>query len=159
MSMIGEYARLSPAELERALGDLGPARALIDGAGPDEARRTDIDKAWDILHFLLRRIDFPVDVIDGEEEFPDAGDWGYGPPCYLTPDQVRTAAAALTATAPAALVGGVTAAELVAAELYPGFAEEEADQLLAYALEHYRSLVPFFEAAARAGDAIVVWLD
>lgn len=88
--MIGEYARLTPAELERAVED--PRWALdfieelidvgMDETGGSQSRCLDIGKAWDTLALMLRRIDFPVDI-----------------------------------------------------------------------------LVPFFEAAARDGDAMAVWLD
>ncbi|MFG2356911.1 YfbM family protein [Streptomyces sp. NPDC048521] len=119
MSMIGEYARLTSAELERAVQNPRWAREFIDelidaaldeGASTVPPRCLDINKAWDTLRFLLRRIDFPVDIVHGEEETPGAEDWGYGPPRYLTPEQVRTASAALATTSGDALMHGVTAA-------------------------------------------------
>ncbi|MEU3298293.1 MULTISPECIES: YfbM family protein [unclassified Streptomyces] len=167
MSMIGEYARLTPAELERAVRDPNWALEFIHElieAGTDETtgarqpRCLDIDKAWDTLGFLLRRTEFPIDVVHGEEEIPGAEDWGYGPPRFLTPEQVNAAAAALAELSSDALVQGVTEAELVQADLYPNIAGEGL-QRLKYATHHYDALVPFFQAAATAGDTVVVWLD
>lgn len=167
MSMIGEYARLTPAELGRAIRDpdwaLGFIEELIEGgsderAGAGQPRCLDIDKAWDTLGFLLRRIEFPVDIVHGEEEIPGAEDWGYGPPRYLTPEQVRAAAAALGGLSSDVLVRDVTEAELAQADLYPNIAGEGL-QWLKYVTHHYDALVPFFRAAAAAGDAMVVWLD
>jgi hypothetical protein len=167
MSMIGEYARLTPAELEHALDDPEWATEHVedmmgDGSGPSDERPRrclDIDKAWDILDFLLRRIDFPVDIVHGEEEMPDADDWGYGPPRYLTPERVRTAATALLAMPFELLAQSVDGAELAKADLYPTVTADEADKWLAYVGGHYRELVPFFEEAARDGDAMLAWLD
>lgn len=165
--MIGEYARLTPAELERAVED--PRWALdfieelidvgMDETGGSQSRCLDIGKAWDTLALMLRRVDFPVDIVHGEEEIPGADDWGYGPPRYLTPEQVRAASAALAGTLSNVLSRGITAAELARADLYPGIAEDEVGDWLKYVVHHYDALVPFFEAAARDGDAMVVRLD
>lgn len=109
VGMIGEYARLTAAEFERAVGDPDWAYERVrelseqewDAGLPwDQARCYDTDKMWHALDFLLRRVGFPVDVVFGEEEIPGADDWSYGPPRCLTPDQVRTAAEAFAATPP-----------------------------------------------------------
>lgn len=165
--MIGEYARLTPAELERAVEDPHCALVFIEeliDVGMDEPdasqpRCLDIDKAWDALALMLRRIDFPVDIVHGEEEIPGADEWGHGPPRYLIPEQVRAASAALAGTPSNVLSRGITAAELARADLYPSISEDEVGDWLNYVVHHYDALVPFFEAAARDGDAMVVWLD
>ncbi|MEU6848656.1 YfbM family protein [Actinacidiphila alni] len=170
MSMIGEYARLTPAELDRVLEDPDWAQEFVEERiehetatdGPEGAARTlDIDKSWDMLGHLLRRLDFPVDVVHGEAAVEGADDWGYGPPCYLTADRVRTAAEAMAALPGAVLVKGVTATELDEAELYPtaGTDGAGAAEWLDYVVHHYDALAAFFTAAARAGDAMLVWLD
>lgn len=165
--MIGEYARLTSAELDRAVQDPHWAREfideLIDSAQDEETsaappRCLDIDKAWDTLRFLLRRIDFPIDIVHGEVAIPGAEDWGYGPPRYLTPEQVRTASAALAATPGDVLIRGVTTEQLAQADLYPGVTDDD-EEWLSYVVGHFEVLVPFFQAAAGADDAIVVWLD
>ncbi|WP_338671911.1 YfbM family protein [Streptomyces sp. SCSIO 30461] len=170
MSMIGEYARVSPAELQRVIRDpewaLGFVNDLVeaelDGGDPDvktgEARCLDTDKAWDALGFLLRRTGLPVDVVHGEDEIPGADDWGYGPPRYLTPERVKVAAAGLIRISGSELVAGVDPAELAAADTYPVIVWERGESL-DWVREHYEALVPFFEAAARAGDGMLIWLD
>ncbi|MFF9567863.1 YfbM family protein [Streptomyces sp. NPDC014685] len=166
MSMIGEYARLTPAELDRAIR--APEwvqeyvvelieRELDAEPAASEARCHDIDKTWHALDFLLRRIAFPVDIVHGEEEIPGAEGWGYEPPRYLTPERVRVAAEALAATPHEALVGGVRPAELAEAEIYPATVWERGESL-DYVTSHYLALVPFFRAAADAGDAMLIWL-
>ncbi|MFJ9825711.1 YfbM family protein [Streptomyces sp. NPDC101160] len=167
MSMIGEYARLTSAELDRAIHDPDWAREFVDEVIEAEldsrpkvsdARCHDVDKAWHALDFLLRRINFPVDIVHGEEEIPGAEDWGYGPPRFLSPERVRVAAETLAATPHEALVEGVRPAELAEAEIYPTVVWERGESL-DYVTSHYQALVPFFRAAADAGDAMLIWLD
>ncbi|GHD84829.1 DUF1877 family protein [Streptomyces naganishii] len=85
MSMIGEYLRVTAAELDRAIQDpdwaLDFAEGVQDaeeesGPAPTEARRFSTSKTWDMLGFLLTRADFPVDIIHGEEPFAEDEDWG-----------------------------------------------------------------------------------
>ncbi|WP_329138818.1 YfbM family protein [Streptomyces sp. NBC_01476] len=40
-----------------------------------------------------------------------------------------------------------------------GIAEDEVGEWLKWVVHHYDALVLFFEAAARDGDAMMVWLD
>ncbi|GAA4900868.1 YfbM family protein [Streptomyces coeruleoprunus] len=165
--MIGEYVRLTRAELDRALRDPEWAAefvdALVEGEldeepEPGEARCHATDKAWHALDFLLRRLAFPVDVVHGEEEIPGSEDWGYGPPRYLTPERVRAAAEALAATPPGKLTDGVAPADLAEADIYPNAVWQRGESL-DYVTGHYEALVPFFHAAARDGDAMLVRLD
>jgi hypothetical protein len=57
------------------------------------------------------------------------------------------------------LTRDVTTTDLARADLYPGIAEDEAEQWVKYVVHHYQTLVPFFEAASRDGDAMMIWLD
>ncbi|NUS86700.1 MAG: YfbM family protein [Streptomyces sp.] len=166
MSMIGNYARLTPAELERVVRDPDWGRKFIgelaetepdERSGASPARCFDTDKAWHALDFLLRRQAFPVDVVFGEEEIPGADGWGQGPPCYLTPGRVRAAAEAFAAMPAAALVSGVTPDDLVQADIYPDIIWV-GDESLDYVTNYYQALVPFFQAAAHDGHAMVVWI-
>ncbi|MFC1410308.1 YfbM family protein [Streptacidiphilus sp. N1-12] len=165
MSMIGEYLRLQPAELARALQD--PAWALefaqeiqdteeSDGSPPHEARLFSTHQTWDLLGFLLRRRGFPVDIVHGEEPFTDE-DWGYGPPRFLPADRVRVAAETLSRTTYDDLVNGVHHQELQEAGVYPLGWDTPAS--LDWARDRFSLLTAFFEAAATDGDSILLWLD
>ncbi|MEV8595868.1 YfbM family protein [Streptomyces sp. NPDC052012] len=165
--MIGAYARLTRAEFERALRDPDWAYTFVhelldaeleETPPTDEARCHDIDKAWHALDFLLQHLGFPVDIVFGEEEMPGAQEWSYGPPRCLTPEQVRAAADALTATPPGRLVEGVTPADLARADIYPTIVWERGEPL-DYVTAHYEGLVTFLRAAARDGHAVVVWIS
>ncbi|MEU5250865.1 YfbM family protein [Streptomyces longwoodensis] len=164
MSMIGEYLRVTAAELDQAIHDPDWALDFVQEVqdaeeesetAPAGTRHFSTYKAWDMLRFLLARAEFPVNVIHGEEPF--AEDWGYGPPRYLRPERVRLAAKALRATAYTQLINGVDPAELTSAEVYPlGWTEPGA---LEWGRQWYDGLTQFFEAAAGMDDAVLVWLD
>ncbi|MEV3968153.1 YfbM family protein [Streptomyces sp. NPDC050698] len=166
MSMIGEYLRVPAAELDRAIREPDWALDFVEEIqdaeeetepAPAEARHFSTYKTWDMLRFLLARAEFPVNVIHGEEPFAEDEDWGYGPPRYLQPERVQLAAEALRATSYAQLISGVEPAELTIAEVYPlGWSEANS---LEWGRPWYDGLTQFFDAAARADDAMLVWLD
>lgn len=166
MSMIGEYFRVTAAELARAVQDPDWALDFIEETEdaqeesdppPAEARHFSTAKTWDLLGFLLRRAGFPVDVVHGEDRFAETEDWGYGPPRYLPAERVRRGAEALARTPYDQLLVGVDPRELTEAGVYPlGW---DTPDSLEWGRDHYAGLTRFFEAAARDGDAVLVWLD
>ncbi|MFI8822740.1 YfbM family protein [Streptomyces sp. NPDC053431] len=166
MSMIGEYFRVTAAELERAIAD--PNWALDHIAetqdaeadrepSPAEARHFSTYQSWHLLDFLLRRADFPVDVVHGEEALGEADDWGYGPPRHIPAFRVGVAAEALTRLTYSRLLDGVEPEELTAAEIYPLGWEDRAS--LEWGRDWFEDLREYVGAAAAAGDALIVWLD
>jgi hypothetical protein len=166
MSMIGEYLRVTTEELERAVKDpkwaLDLAEKIQDAQEeneptPGEGRRFSTYKTWDLLGFLLRRSAFPVDVVHGEEPIPDADDWGYGPPQYLTPNRVRLAAETLGQMTYDQLIRNVDHSELAQAEIYPQNWDSRAS--LEWARDLFNPLTTFFRAAASADQAMLIWLD
>ncbi|MFD9516280.1 YfbM family protein [Streptomyces sp. NPDC059979] len=124
MSVNGEYLRVTPAELDRALKDPEWAWDLAEEVqdaqaegepAPAEARHFTTHQTWHLLGFLLQRTAFPVDVVHGEEPLA-TDDWGYGPPQYLTPERVQLAADTLHRTTYDQLIQGVDPSELTKAE-------------------------------------------
>ncbi|MET8123837.1 DUF1877 family protein [Micromonospora sp. NPDC005189] len=123
------------------------------------------DKAWNGLDFLLDRLSFEIPLVLGAEGFvklpgvePDSeemfdflanleDDWGYGPPSYLTPVQVATAASRLAALTEDGLIRGVDPQELSRANVYPGPREGPGE--LAWVAHYLPSVQGFFAAAAR----------
>ncbi|MEV5758390.1 YfbM family protein [Streptomyces tendae] len=166
MSMNGEYLRVTPEELTRALKDpewaLGLAEEIQDAqedneTTPAEARHFTTHKTWHLLDFLLKRSVFPVDIVHGEEPFAETDDWGYGPPRYVTAGRVRLAADTLTQMTYDQLVQGVDHSELAAAEIYPQIWDSPTS--LGWARDLFTPLTEFFHAAASDGHAMVIWLD
>ncbi|MFJ1567794.1 YfbM family protein [Streptomyces erythrochromogenes] len=165
MSMNGEYLRVTPAELERALKDPEWALDLADeirdaqegsAPAPAGARHFTTQQTWHLLGFLLQRSAFPVDIVHGEETLA-TDDWGYGPPRYLTPDRVRLAADALQQTTYDQLIQGVDPFELVKAEVYPQIWDSPAS--LEWARDLFTPLADLFRDAASGGHAMLIWID
>ncbi|MFB6890653.1 DUF1877 family protein [Kitasatospora sp. NPDC056327] len=167
MGMIGRYVRLSAGELARAerdpewvlefVGELDEEAGAGRSAG-GWARLHGTGRAWQALDFLLRRREFPVDVVHGEEELAGAEDWGYGPPCRILPDRVRLAADALAALDPGRLTEGVAAADLAAAGVYPQGLWTSEDSLYLVTAE-YRALSDFLRAVATRRHGVLVWIE
>lgn len=174
--MSGNWLRVSSNELDHARTDLGWAYELAmkqrDG---NSERWATTDKAWNGLNFLLDRLGFEIPLVLGAESFielpdvePDSeemfdflenleDDWGYGPPSYLTPDQVAAAAAHLVALTEDDLIRGVDPSELSRAEVYPGGWERPG--ALVWVTHHLPDVRSFFASAAKDGDAVICWLD
>jgi hypothetical protein len=164
--MNGEYLRVTGDELARAIKDPGWALELADDVReteedadlpPGKARHLTTHKAWQAIAFLLDRAGFPVDVVFGEESFAEDEDWGYGPPRYLTVEQVEEAAHAVRTTTFDDLIAGVTLADLDRAHVYPDIWDEP--DSLEWVRGWYEPLAPFFAAAAADGHAMLLWLD
>jgi len=163
--MIMEYVRLRPhelAELRRLLveesdsayeyaGDLG----MGDVDEPVSSRGMDTDTAWAGLRRLLAKLDPPVDVIGGGEPMT-ADEWGYDSPRLFAVADVAAAARFLAATPFASLAVHYAAAELTAADVYPGIWSQ--DWALSYLEESYGRLVILFCAAAADHEPIAVWM-
>ena len=165
--MTGEYLRLAPHELRTAIADPGWLADHADQVRDAEfaqalpsaqARHLSTEKAWHVIDYILGRARFPVQIVYGEEDLPGIGDdeWNYGPPSYLTPDRVRVAAELLARTKFDDLVAGLGPADMEREERYPHFWEES--ESLEWVRDCFEPLAPYFEAAAGAGDAIVVWI-
>ncbi|MFK4246143.1 DUF1877 family protein [Micromonospora chokoriensis] len=84
-------------------------------------------------------------------------DWGYGPPSYLTPIQVATAASRLAALTEDDLIRGVDPQELKRADIYPG--PWKGPRELTWLAHYLPGIQTFFAAGARDGAAVICWLD
>ena len=166
MGMDGQYVRVTPAELSRAIEDPDWAMDLVEGIQdteeeteppPTKARYLTTHKAWQSIAFLLDRAGFPVDIVNGEQPFADDVDWGYGPPRYLTAEQVQSAAQALAATTFDQLTDGVSRADLATAQVYPQIWDEV--DSLDWIRGCYEPLAQFFTTAARHDNGMLIWLS
>ena len=165
MGMIGEYLRVTPSELDRAVKDPEWARELAEqvqdeqedgGLAPEDSKHFSTYKTWHLLDFLLRRRGFPVNVIMGETQL-GGDDWGYEPPRFLPADRVRVAAGELGRLCYDDLIKGVDVADLAAAQIYPqGW---DSPDSLEWGRDYFGRLTLFMQAAAVVGDAVIVWID
>ncbi|WP_412540746.1 DUF1877 family protein [Longispora sp. K20-0274] len=155
MSILGDVARVSPAELER-LRSLEHAYELV---WSDEVPKVDLDRYWDGLRFLMGAAGFPVNPIGGRL-FPDEERyWNQGDPHTegrsLTADEVRQAAAALAATPFEALAAHAEKAN--DADLYPQSRDWTCPVTQQHTATYYRALVDFFQEAAASGECTISW--
>ena len=132
---------------------------------PGEARLYDIDKYWVELDVALEQAGIPLDEANGSDHIPpfdprvtEEFDWEWMDdigrrfalgPSYLTVGAVKDLAARLSS--------------VNFDEVFEGVSQEKWDELVLGPAEHVRddaiaisrSVSQFFDAAARAGDAVV----
>jgi hypothetical protein len=130
-----------------------------EGAHPD-GTHLDIDKSWHAIQFLLTGEPWQGDppfqnAVMGGTELGDE-DVGYGPARCLTPAEVQSVSAALASLSGEQLWSRFDAKKFAEAEIYPqGWSSEGKGYVVAY----YDALRAFFAEAARAGDAIILYLN
>ncbi len=155
------YVRVAPSDLERLNRD--PA-AFMDASmasmtpgwenDPSTQPWISVEKAWAALGYLLdKAADGTIDVVFGGT--PIGEDWGFGPPRYLAPDEVRQAVDMLSRTPFDRLATHYDARQLADAKIYPGHHAE--DDLRGLQID-YETLVEFFAVAAKSGDGMVLAL-
>lgn len=165
MSMIGNYLRVSPESLDELSGNPEEILDVLSAegsAGRSSGRHLDIDKTWHAIHFLLNGKPW-----DGKRPLYNAvlggmpigeEDVGYGPARGLDPDEVRAVAEALGALPANQLLERFDPAAMNKAEIYPeGWTEDPEHR--EYISDYYTELVAFFEQAARAGDAMLLYIN
>lgn len=152
MSMIGMYARVTPARLAELRSSPDDVWDVFDS---EDA--LDVDKAWHAIHFTLTGDawggDWPevAAVLGGEPLGPEGG---YGPARVLTPEQVEAVSAALQAVLPSDLEQRLDFTAMGASGVYPAFVGGPED--VAYITTHYAALRRYFDEAESAGDAMLL---
>jgi len=157
--MEATYVRLSPAALQVALTDL-------DAALEQSGQRLDLGAAFDGIRHLLGAAGSPVDLpwsgtsllnaeTAAEEDFES---FPYGPPVYLTPQQVGEIADFVGQWPFDRLQAYFRPAEMIDAGVYPGIWRDDPGSA-AYLAAHYEPLQRFLAGAAQAGDALVAWVS
>ncbi|MGC5332466.1 DUF1877 family protein [Micromonospora sp. DT62] len=164
MSVLGDFARLSPEQLEefRTMPSVDAYSQLADFDEP--GCRLDLDRTWSRLAFLIDAAHLPINPITVGSFFPDERTaWGQdGDSRSLTPEQVAQAAVHLMSTPFDVLAPHVRAA--LTAE-YRGplnrkqsrYVSDILPWITEHLAAHYRALVEFFDAAARNNQCTVFW--
>lgn len=150
MSMNGEL-RLIPPELMDRLGEEEVVDEVMDGDG------ISVGKAWNGLHYL-----YCGDGKAGESAIIggvslDHADTGYGPPQYLTPDEVATYARKLEAMTDDVLRAAYDAKEMAREGVYPGGWDGPAN--LEWLLGEARNVREFYRDAAAKGAGVLQFLS
>lgn len=161
MSMTGRYLRVPPGVIARIRRE---PSTLLDVLYPEPApedhrsRCLDIDKTWQIIHFLLNGDAWqgsgPVfDAVLGGSQLTDE-DLGYGPARFVSPAEVEATASALRSIPGDELWSRFDESRVRDADLYWSVEPEGRN----YALENYEALRAFFDRAHQNGDAVILWL-
>jgi Domain of unknown function (DUF1877) len=160
MGMTGYLQQISPESLRLIESDSSSITSIVFPEEDIEDTSLDIDKAWQGLHFLLT----------GEE-------WGGGDPplaytilggsviedtdfvaCfYVTPEQVKEVAEALSTISEADLVNKCKSEEMV--NVYPfNLTEEFYEEDLDYLLGYFKDIVEYYQSAAEKGYAMLIYI-
>lgn len=161
VSMTGNYIRISPTQLSEFQGKPDSVVDFIFTRTYDteDDRQIDIDKTWHGIHFLLTGDPWKGEpplfnaVMGGKQIGTE--DPGYGPPRYLTPDQVRDVAQALSEIHASDLRSRFDPERFAREDIYPNI-WDEGEEALDYLMDYYVELVRFFSSAAAAGDAVLL---
>jgi hypothetical protein len=166
MSMIGNYLRVSEAELNRLLEAPESISSLLYPESPSSFsndRHLDIDKSWQLIQFLLTGDPWEGEpplrnVVMGGTELGDV-DVGYGPARYLTPTEVQVVTAALASLSPQELWSRFDAEKIRDAEIYPDGCWEEDPTLGEYVQGNFQQVKDFFSRAAQERQAVLLWIN
>lgn len=159
MGMTSGLIRVTADQLKGILsGDI----SLDDYLFPedDEAEGVcDLYKAWNGISFLLEKIGGDGSAVGravlGGEAFGE--DMGYGPPMYLSVDEVKEIASELKAIDLKAFRAAFDATEMHSAGIY-SFNIDRADEDLEFFGDHYKEMLAFYEDAAANKQAVIQYL-
>lgn len=159
MSMTGNLAQLTPADLEMIARD---PKAL--GAMLERASTLSVDKMWNGLQFLLdayvarntRAPDLLDQAVIGGD--PVGPDLGYGPAGVLQPDEVALLSEALTAIDGQLLREGFDAGKMKNHDTYPPSIWSEGESVVHELMTAFVDLVAFYQQAASAGCGMATYL-
>lgn len=160
MSMIGNLLAISQSELDALYDDPETIPAFLYET--HEADSVNVDKAWHAIHFTLTGETYEG---SGPLAQPILGgtpigeeDVGYGPARGLSAAEVKEVAQALSAVSEADFRAKFDPAALEAADIYPQI-WDEGDEALDYVAENFLEVKRFYENAASAGLAAVLFIN
>jgi len=163
MSMIGNFVAIDAATLSRLQASPDLVAAFLypeDDEGP--ANALDVEKAWHAIHFTLNGSPWEgqgalgMTVLGGAEIGEDVG---YGPARYLSQDQVRQVADALSNISEADFHARFDAQAMDEQEIYPQIWSRDGDFGRAYVFGHFLSLAAFYREAADRSDAMLLFIN
>ena len=163
MSMIGNFLRISPAQLDALLAAPDQISSFLyneEYRDDPTAEHLDIDKSWQLIHFLLTgdpwQGPYPFcavvlgGIVLGQE------DVGYGPARYLRPEEVQEIAAAVSEVSEAELWRRFDAKRALKADIYPQCWTDADSE---YILGNFSEMKRFYAAAARSGQAVLQYIN
>jgi hypothetical protein len=163
--MIGNFLRVSNAELEEYIKDSSTLEDRIYNDGGDEdPNLVDIEKAWAGILFLLTGkniddLDHPLaKVLFSGQLIEEDQDLGYGPAHYLNPTQVSEINTQISKISTEDLKKNFDAKKMMELEIYPTI-WDEGDEAFEYLAEYFKTLQQVYSDAAKKGEAIITFIN
>jgi hypothetical protein len=128
------------------------------------AKPHDLDKSWNVLHYLFTGHADVADAPGGAllSGSPIGDDLGYGPPRLHSPDETRAFADFLSRQDVARLQFQVNLAEMARLEVYPIYGDAGAEEAAEWREEiafRVPELAAYVGTAAVHGSGLLVWLS
>lgn len=165
--MVGNYKQIPPADLEEAKKNPAFLKSIAYPEKDSETniKKLSIDKASDGLHFLLTGVKKRIEgssfsnAIYGHKAISNdpAHDFAYGPPAYLTPQEVKNGYEAISKIPKDDLKKRFDPQAMQKADIYPWIWEK--DSSLEYLMFNFDALIAYFKDASDKGNAMLIWLD
>ena len=154
MSMLGQMVQVTLEDLEEIGDDADRINDLLMEGGYS------VEKMWQPLHVLLTGDpemggDPPLAwAILGNQEIGE--ELAYGPARFLTPEEVKEVAAALSALTPETLRETFDPELFEENDIYPGIADEDPDEVFDELMIYFEGLVEYYRDAAENDCAMLM---
>lgn len=161
MGMIAYFTAIPSETLDELRADESQVEALLFPDDEIEPDSLDVDKAWHGIHYLLTGTAYGgegylAQAILGGEEIGD--DLGYGPVRFLTAEQVKQVADALSQLTLENLASRYQPEEMDKADVYPGIWVRDGSDGLEYLLSYFESLQTYYQQATHKGNAMLLYV-
>lgn len=169
MSMIGNYFRISPENVQKAeSGELDLESFIYDEDNQmNEEIALDIDKSWHAIYFTLTgEIDTEaydnaegIGLLMGSRPIGEDLDLGYGPGGLIDAQQVKMLSAKLDSITRESFRAAFNLQEMLENQVYPCIDGEDEEEFFEYVWSNIPAMQEFFQKAAQAGDCIIFYIS
>ena len=165
MGMIGNYLMVTPDVIEKILAEELSANEVLYDENNNEENFLDIDKSWHAIHFTLTG---EIDEGDGEDPLSKVifsgqllgdEDVGFGPPMYLSVEEVEAANTALQNVSDEAFKARFDVTAMQENDIYPVTHDEDASDFLTYVMSYFSQVKDFFAKAAQNYKCIIFFIN
>lgn len=157
MGMSGYYFAID----DKLVHAIATGETALEDLNPDDYPGLDIDKSWEVIHYLLCE-----NIAEGEpplgyvvpmltDQSIPFGDFGA---FYLRAGQVSEAHQAMAELDEAQLRLRYNFQAMVEEQIYPIVSDEDENELFAYMLQHYNEIRRFYGQTAAEGKGLIFYI-